>query len=717
MDFSILDMSILGLYTIGIFLLAYWSTKKNSAPISPTESSAPNITDTSVDDTEISEKVQRQQLEEQFLAGRSLTFLESISSIIATEVSALTFLGIPAFAFDKDCSFVQIYIGAIFGRLLIALYFLPAVYGKGLTIYEVMAEYGQQISGRITVASVYSISKILSVGVRLFSGCILVSQFLGISIYSGIALVSALTFAYTLIGGLKAVVRTDIAQMLLFLAGGALAHYLIPIITEDSWTHMMQVALESNKLRIVDTHNPAPFILGIMGGFLFDMSTHGVDQDFAQRITASKSLKQGQLAIFISAFASIAVGLLFLGVGALLYVHYQAIPLPNTIANSDQIFADFIIRHFPSGVRGFMVAGVLAATMSTLDSTINALSATLHNDIWPSTTSNRNTLYTGIITLLLCAVALVASNSNQLLLLGLKIQSWTGGSLLALFLGTVLWKEYFSFKFNWFTVLFAYAVGCTAIAINTFVLQWDWNFNVYLGFGGSIVALYVCSVWEDNKENLRLFQKYKNIFIIGVFSLCMASILGIALYYKAQPSNKRDWISAQEKLPTATIHTNTISIEHIRDFQYNSDGKEIERYTNDIYDLNDLETVDMFVSHFAQWEGAAHIFLSFGFNTGRTPPYEPSKLEDIQLPNDIVGAPYDERYVQRPTPHKRYLVVSVEARREKGENYSPFLGVLKQRRCLSISHRCISRKNSNVVPFYDCKKRKITKKTRILRYF
>ena len=71
--------------------------------------------------------------EDQYLAGRSLSFTESICSIIATEVSALTFLGIPAFAFNKDFSFVQIYMGAIVGRLIIALVFLPKVYGKGLT--------------------------------------------------------------------------------------------------------------------------------------------------------------------------------------------------------------------------------------------------------------------------------------------------------------------------------------------------------------------------------------------------------------------------------------------------------------------------------------------------------------------------------------------------------------------------------------------------------
>ena len=134
--------------------------------------------------------------ESQYLAGKSLTPLESLCSIIATEVSALTFLGIPALAFDTNFSFVQIYIGAIFGRIIIALVFLPKVYDSGLTVYEVMARGIGLPSGQRTVAVMYSLSKILSVGVRLFSGCILVSAFLSISIYTGILLVTTLTFLH-----------------------------------------------------------------------------------------------------------------------------------------------------------------------------------------------------------------------------------------------------------------------------------------------------------------------------------------------------------------------------------------------------------------------------------------------------------------------------------------------------------------------------------------
>lgn len=469
-----IDAGILLTYIIGVFILAWWSQSTN----------------------------EDQNAETQFLAGKSLSPLESMASIIATEVSALTFLGLPAFAFDKNFSFVQIYIGAIFGRILIALMFLPKVYDKGLTVYEVMAVHTGLPSGQRAVAIFYSISKIFSVGVRLFSGCVLVSAFLGISIYTGIVLVTALTFLYTLIGGLKAVARTDVVQMGLFVGGGLLAHHLIPEIFGQSWGEMMHTAHTLNKTILVDWSNPTPFIYGVLGGFLFDMATHGVDQDFVQRLTAGRSLRQSQWVIVLSSFLSIAMGLLFLSVGALLFVYHQTHPLPTGI-KSDAIFANFIVDHFPTGIQGLMVAGVLAATMSTLDSTINALCATLYNDILPKVDGTFHHLRnTGLISMGLLVVALVASQSDGMLMLGLKIQSWTGGTLLGIFLLTVVFRTRQWIRLTVPSVLSAYIVGTVMVAMNVFWLQGNWNFNVYLGCMGGMIGMLIGTRVSNTQEKV-----------------------------------------------------------------------------------------------------------------------------------------------------------------------------------------------------------------------
>lgn len=440
--------------------------------------------------------------QEKYMANKSLTFLESICSIIATEVSALTFIGIPAVAFKGDFTFIQIYMGAIAARFVIAVVFLPKVYDQGLTIYEVMAKETGLPSGRRAVAIFYSLSKVVSVGVRLFSGSIMVATFFNINIYMGLAAVTLMTLIYIQIGGLKAVVRTDMLQMSLFILGGLLAHYMIPHTAGQSWGEMMTLAQSAGKTSFLDFSNPWPFVIGILGGFCFDMSTHGVDQDFAQRLTANKKLKYGQYAIFFSSFISISVGLLFLSVGSLLWAYYQNHPMPD-VKGADYLFPHFIVNYFPLGFRGIMVAGVLAATMSVLDSTINALCATSYNDIFPNRDPKKMNFFGFIDSVVwglgILSIAIVASTSEGLLYMGLKAQSWTGGTLLALFLAKVIFKKQFNFQLTPASVIGAYALGMSGVYLNTQILKWDWNLNVYWGCILGLVFLKIYSIFRPYK--------------------------------------------------------------------------------------------------------------------------------------------------------------------------------------------------------------------------
>ena len=467
---SLADYTVIAIYILGIFFLAFYSGRKKG---SYTESN--------------------DLIFEQYLAGKSLTFWESLSSIIATEVSALTFLGIPAFAYGKDFSFIQIYMGALIGRFLIATVILPKIYNDDITIYSTMAKNNGTINGQRFTAIFFFLNKILAVGVRLFSGSILVAEFFNLSIYTAVFVICIITFFYTLIGGLKAVVRTDMVQMGLFITGGIVAHYVIPQVDGRSWNELMSIAANADKTSFFDFSNPWPFFTGVIGGILFDMATHGVDQDFVQRLTANKSLKSAQKAIIFSTFLSISVGLLFLSIGALLWSHYQSFTPPDI--GNDQLFAYFITTYFPTGLKGLMVAGVLAATMSTLDSTINALSACFYNDIIHHRSHNQDQIGryykidTFIITFLLMMIAFVASSSDGLLLLGLKITSWTAGSLLALFFASVVWQKCLKTSLDTKAVIGAYIFGISGVYLNNNILSWAWQWNVYFGFTFAIIFL------------------------------------------------------------------------------------------------------------------------------------------------------------------------------------------------------------------------------------
>jgi len=394
-------------------------------------------------------------------------------SIIATEVSALTFIGIPAFAFGLDFRFIYLYFGAIIGRLFLGLLYLPKFYGNHTTIYERITENKK---GRMVITLVYMITKILSIGVRLYSGSILIAEYFNIDIYIAITGLSILTMIYTMIGGLKAVIRTDIIQTLVFISGGIAAHFIIPQVAGMDWSTMMLAGFENNKIITLEWSYLSVITVGFFGGIIFDMATHGVDQDFAQRLLSAKSLKSAQRSIMSSSFLSIFVGLLFLSIGTLLWVYHQSSPLGQDV-KIDFVFAKFITLHFPPVLKGLMLSGVLAATMSTLDSTINALSSCITSDFFPDRSTENISKWMRFdaiaITLTLVAVSFLASKSDHILTLGLKIASWTGGYLLfcltiSLFTNKVLnLRDYIiSYIINLVVIYLAHIQAGTA---------WQWN--------------------------------------------------------------------------------------------------------------------------------------------------------------------------------------------------------------------------------------------------
>ena len=417
-------------------------------------------------------------LQEEYLAGKNISTTESLFSIIATEVSALTFIGIPAFAFNLDFRFIYLYFGAIIGRSILAIYFLPKIYRNETTIYEVITS---DISGRRFITTIYMATKILSIGVRLYSGSILIAEYFNLNIYFAISALSLLTMIYTMIGGLKAVIRTDVIQTFIFILGGIAAHIYIPKIANKEWIDMIHQGWVNNKIITLSPNYLTIILTGFIGGIIFDMATHGVDQDFAQRLLAAKNIKSAQKSIFLSSFFSIFVGLLFLSIGTLLWSYHQSIPF-NPELKSDYVFAVFITNKFPPFLKGLMMAGVLAATMSTLDSTINALSSCITTDIFPHRPSAKLRKYMKIdafvITVILVFVSFIASQSNQILTLGLKIASWSGGFLLFTLTSSIFKLS----KLNLRQYFFFYIQNLIVIYLSNIFLEipWQWNTAISL---------------------------------------------------------------------------------------------------------------------------------------------------------------------------------------------------------------------------------------------
>ena len=435
-------------------------------------------------------------LRNEYLADNSISRSESLFSIIATEVSALTFIGIPAFAYGLDYRFIYLYLGAIIGRAILALFYLPKIYGQHTTIYEHMTK---SPNSRKFITSIYMVTKLLSIGVRLYSGSILLAEYFEINIYSAIIGLSILTMAYTMIGGLRAVVKTDVIQTFVFISGGIAAHFIIPQVAEMSWSEMIYSGHENNKIFTPNFSYIKIVLVGFLGGIIFDMATHGVDQDFAQRLLATKSLKDAQFSITMSSFLSIFVGLLFLSIGTLLWVYHQKHPLGVDV-KQDYVFAVFITEHFPPMLKGLLLSGVLAATMSTLDSTINALSSCITADFFPNRLAknvrNWMKIDSVIITIILVGISFLASQSEQILTLGLKIASWSGGFLLFC-LSFAIFEKY---KLTIYNYIFCYLLNLGSIYIFHIIFKWPWQWNAAISLIVSYMVMKIYLLFNKSQK-------------------------------------------------------------------------------------------------------------------------------------------------------------------------------------------------------------------------
>jgi SSS family transporter len=397
-----------------------------------------------------------------FLGGRDLPWWAVCFSVVATETSTLTVIGVPAVAYGGSLTFLQITVGYLVGRAVVAVYFLPRYYAGQLeTAYAFLGDrYGGTMQGAASVT--FLGTRLLADGVRLFATAIplkVIADTVGleISYFSIIFVIGAVTALYTLIGGIKAVVWMDVVQMLLYI-GGAIAAigFLLGDVPAGWWT----TAVDAGKTNLVDLgfdHSlgrwfTMPYTLGtaVVAGAVFSMASHGTDQLIVQRLLACRDEGDSQKAIIGSAVLVMLQFALFLGVGLLLWAHYDGASIEALgLRRSDEVFPKYIIEGLPAGLSGLILAGIVAAAMSSLSSSLNALASSSVNDLYVRLTGrslgDKGVLVSRLLTLFWGVVfigfaSLFQDSDNPVVELGLSIASFTYGGLLGAFL-LGLWHE------------------------------------------------------------------------------------------------------------------------------------------------------------------------------------------------------------------------------------------------------------------------------------
>jgi len=399
-----------------------------------------------------------------FLGSRRTHWFVISLSIVATETSTLTLIGVPALAYSVyarpeiggSFTYLQVVAGYIIARFVISWLLIPAYFqGEMLTAYELLnRRFGA--SAKHFAASLFLVMRALAEGVRVFAASLVLAAVLSSSVpwlphlwLWSIVIVGLLTLVYTFEGGIAAVIWTDVIQLVIYIAGSLLAAYMLLTLVPGGWTAIVADARAAGKLHFVswstDLTVPFTFWAGLAGGCFLTMASHGTDQLLVQRLLTCRNRRDSQLALVVSGFVVFAQFVLFLTIGVMLHAYYATHPLPP-ITSNDEIFPAFIVRSLPHGIAGLVIAAVFAAAMSNLSGSLNSLASTTVLDFYQPLTRETDDArllrlsrwLTAAWGVALMAIAVLARGWGSVFTVGLTIASIVYGPMLGAFLLGVL---------------------------------------------------------------------------------------------------------------------------------------------------------------------------------------------------------------------------------------------------------------------------------------
>ena len=427
------------------------------------------------------------------LGNRQIAWWAVLASILAAEISAGTFFGAPGEGYAlRNFTYIQLIVGYLLARVIVSAVFIPAYYRHNVvSIYEFLGtRFGPRT--RRLASGVFLITRVLASGTRLWVPSMLLVlvwhlQYPGETLSAtneffltggALVFVTLATALYTSIGGIRAVIWTDVIQMIVLICAlGFSLSYLLGHIP-GGWAGATKLLTGPKDLLVWDwgfTKGAGVWgnIKGILeqeytpwaallGSTFVTLATHGTDQDMVQRMLTAKNKRQSAVATILSGLADIPITMVVLSIGILLWVYYQQNPDPllprgeNGIVSANKVFPHFILTVMPGGIRGLVLAGVLATAMGSLSTALNALATSYVRDFhfrWfgePATETGKVRVLrfgTVLFASLLIGVALATSwvtvhnPTLRILPIILGIFGYTYGSLLGVFMVGLFTKQ------------------------------------------------------------------------------------------------------------------------------------------------------------------------------------------------------------------------------------------------------------------------------------
>jgi solute:Na+ symporter, SSS family len=441
-----IDTIVLLAYFVGIVALGLWAGRRN------------------------------RNLEEFSLGSRSIPWWAVLASIVAAETSAATFLGTPAEGFKTRGYFYgQLAIGTVLARVIIAFTFIKPYYDYRVqSVYEFLTvRFGTKTKNM--ASGIFLFTRVLGIGVRLYLGgaiMVVIWRYLfptlpvNLNTYIwGIIFVTVITTVYTAVGGIKAVVWTDVIQAVLMFSSVIFAIFLLLRSIPGGFETVKSNLGGLGNVKLFQTgwnselpfgpalkamlEEPYTIFAAFIGSTLLTMATHGTDQDMVQRMLTAPDHKKSQLSLILSGVMDLPIAGAFLTVGILLSVYYSVVPGAALPAADNEIFGDYIVHQMPVVFRGLIIAGIFATMMGSTSAALNALATSFTKDFYlpyirPGATDRQAIraarIATAVFGVLMILVATMAANAVlhdaklTIIPIAIGILGYTYGALVGVFL-------------------------------------------------------------------------------------------------------------------------------------------------------------------------------------------------------------------------------------------------------------------------------------------
>ena len=428
-------------------------------------------------------------------------------SFLATEISAVTIISVPATAYSENWQYVQFFVGSSLAKFAVAFLFIPAFYRYDCTtIYEFLRyRFGQ--GTQITASVFFFVTRLTGSGVRLMAAALAVSILIGWPIVPTLVLFTAISIVYIATGGVKAVVWTNVFQALMFLvAGGVTLAFLLSGI-DGGFATILRVAGAAGRLEVFNW-GPAPgapdfwrrvftdpniFWVAILNGLVGSMAAFGTDHDLMQRLLTVETRRESQVTLSLTPLGTLLTLAIYLGLGAGLYTFYATHP-GLSVSRPDEILPHYVQQVMPAPLRGLMLSAIVLAS---IDSPLGSLAASFVTDIYRPVlargrseahylfVSRASVLVFGVV---LGAIAFAFSFFDKILWLAFKIAGVTFGSLLGVFLLGLLTRATIRDGANIAAMIAMALVNLVLLTLSeTKVLPVGWSWLVIFGTVGTML--------------------------------------------------------------------------------------------------------------------------------------------------------------------------------------------------------------------------------------